>query len=251
MRTEMPLPAEDCQTMNCKPSQVFETIRRLPAATQPHVKAATHRLSEVHWITDRLEKEIKRRGRPIAQEGLLSLQVYLLLTCADTLGHVYITSGGVGKRFKAFFDKLPQDAKQKLVDGILTWRTSLPDLISLGLVNAQNWWVKHPSRQEIVQAIQPLAFSERLDAVVNLLYLRRNMYTHESRYPELGFHPALSVMQNLRLNLPNTADLGELNRLQVITKDDDFYIALYETDDVIATVRWSIVRGLGRIMGCV
>ena len=58
-------------------------------------------------------------------------------------------------------------------------------------------------------------------------------------------------MQNQRLNVPNTATAGELDRLQVILSGDDFYFTYYETDDVVRTIRWSMVRGLARVVGCV
>jgi hypothetical protein len=248
---DMPLPITDYQTMNCDRHRVFETIRRLPQATQLHVNNATHRLAEVDWITCKLEDEIKRSGPPRPQEGLLSLQIYLLLTCADTLGHVYVASRQVRKRFREFFENLPQDAKQNLVDGILTWRTNFPSLVNLELANACTNQIILPSRQQILQSLQPLTFNERFDAIVGFLYLRRNVYTHESRYPQLGYHPGLSVMQNLRLHVPNTTDLGEFNRLQAESENDDIYFAFYKTDDVVATIRWSILRGLGRVIGTV
>jgi hypothetical protein len=81
--------------------------------------------------------------------------------------------------------------------------------------------------------------------------MRRNYYTHEAEYPQLGYHPNLSVMQNQRLNLPNTATGGDLDRLQVMFSGNDIYFTYYETDDVVAAIRWSMVRGLGRVVGCV
>ena len=219
-----------------------------PQDTQYYVINATHRLAEVDWITRKLEEQIRTKGAPVVQEGLLSLQLYLLLTCADTLGHIY-TTDGVGKRFREFLDKLPQEAKQNLTDNIFTWKRDLAELVRLGLGDASTITAFYPSRQQILQAIQLLTPDKQLEAVVDFLYLRRNYYTHESEYPQLGYHPNLSVMQRQRLNVPNTATLGEPDRLQLIFSGNNIYFTYYETNDVIATVRWSIVRGLGKVIG--
>ena len=246
----MPLPQTDYQTMDCSHNEFFETVQGLPGETQYYVVNATHRLAEVDWITRRLEEEVSNRGAPVVQEGLLSLQMYLLLTCADTLGHTHV-AGGVGQRFRAFFSNLPQEARQNLIDNIFTWRTDFAELVGLGLGDAATNTAFYPSRQQIIQSIQPLSPSERLEAVVDFLYMRRNYYTHESEYPQLGHHPNLSVMQRQRLNTPNTATLGELDRLQPMFSGDNIYFTYYETDDVIATIRWSVVRGLGQVVGSV
>ncbi len=103
----MPLSDSDYQIMNTSWNGLTTILETLPPETQYYVTNATHRLAEVEWITCKLEQEItKNRGVPTVQEGLLSLQMYLLLTCADTLGHLY-HSGGVGQRFREFFRSLP------------------------------------------------------------------------------------------------------------------------------------------------
>jgi hypothetical protein len=243
----MPLPETDYQVMNTSHNELFEITQHLPQDTRYYVINATHRLAEVDWITRKLEEQIRTKGAPVVQEGLLSLQLYLLLTCADALGHIYSTNG-VGKRFREFFDKLPQEAKQKLTDNIFTWKTDFAELVRLGLGDASTNTAFYPSRQQILQAIQPLP-DKRFEAVVDFLYFRRNYYTHESEYPQLGYHPNLSVMQGQRLNVPNTATLGEHDRLQPMFYGNDIYFTYYETNDVIATVRWSIVHGLGKVIG--
>jgi len=250
-RTPMPLPEEDYTAVNISSyNEFFEITQHLPQPIRHYIVNATHRLAEVDWITRRLEKEIRTTmAPPIVQEGLLSLQLYLLLTCADTLGHVYGSAGGVGKRFRAFFEELPQDAKRNLIDSLIAWKTSRAELPRLGLWDATTNRVRCPSRQQVLRAVQPLVPEKRLEAVVDFLYYRRNYYTHESEYPMLGHHPNLSVIQNQRLKVPSTAALGELDRLQVVVKDDSVIFVYFETDDVIAAVRWSIVRGLGKIIG--
>lgn len=249
-KLDMPLPQTDYQTMNCSSNEFFDIVRGLPEKTRNYVANTTRRLAEVHWITRKLDEDVRRSRPPVAQEGLLSLQIYLLLTCADTLGHTY-DSGRVGQRFRAFFRNLPQEAKENLTDNILTWKTNFAEMVGLGLVDAATNAAIYPSRQQIVQSIKSLNPDERWEAVVDFLYMRRNAYTHESEYPELGYHPNLSVMQRQRLNIPNTATQRERDRLQLMFSGDDFYFTYYETNDVIATIRWSIVRGLGRVVGSI
>lgn len=246
----MPLPETDYQTMDCSRNEFFESVQSLPPQTKDYVVNVTHRLAEVHWITRRLEEEVSNRRAPVAQEGLLSLQIYLLLTCADTLGHTHV-AGAVGQRFRAFFSKLPEEARRNLIENIFTWRTDFSELVGLGLGDAGTRKAFYPSRRQIVESIEPLSPSERLEAVVDFLYMRRNWYTHESRYPQLGYHPNLSVMQRQRLNVPDTATLGERDRLQSMQSGDNIYFTYYETDDVIATIRWSVARGLGQVVGSV
>jgi hypothetical protein len=217
-QTPMPLPETDYRVMNTSRNEFFEIAQHLPPGTQYYVINATHRLAEVDWVTRKLEEQIRTKDAPVVQEGLLSLQLYLLLTCADSLGHIYST-GDVGKRFSEFFGKLPQEAKRDLVDSILTWKTDFAELVCLGLGDASTNTVVYPSRQQILQAIQPLTSDKRLEAVVDFLYFRRNHYTHQSEYPQLGYHPNLSVMQGQRLNVANTAALGELDRLQMSLED--------------------------------
>jgi len=244
------LPENDYQTINCSRNEFFQAAQGLSAERQYYVVNTTHRLAEVDWITTRLEEEVRAGKEPVAQEGLLSLQIYLLLTCADTLGHIY-TPGGVEKRFRAFFSNLPQDAEENLTNNVLTWKTDFHELRVLGLGDVATNTPAYPSREEVMERIRLMSPHERLRAVVDFLYVRRNYYTHESQYPQLGHHPNLSVMQKQRLGVPNTATAGERDRLQVMFKASHIYFTYYETDDVIATIRWSIVRGLGRLVGCV
>src|SRR5262245_45435534 len=104
MQVPMPLSQADYKTMNCSWQVFSERVFSLPEVVQYHVINSTHRLAEVEWLSSKLEDEVRTRGTPVVQEGLLSLQIYLLLTCADGLGHIHHSaSGGVGQRFRAFF----------------------------------------------------------------------------------------------------------------------------------------------------
>jgi len=244
------LPETDYQTMKCSRTQFFQVAQGLPAELHYYVANTTHRLAEVDWITSRLEEEVRAGNEPVAQEGLLSLQIYLLLTCADALGHTYC-AGGARARFRAFFRELPQDARDKLTESLLTWKTDRAELVSLGLGNATTDSLVYPPRERVLRSVRLLSPDERLEAVVEFLYIRRNYYTHESEYPQLGHHPNLSVMQKQRLNVPSTATAGELDRLQVMSTGKDIYFTYYETDDVVAAIRWSTVRGLARVVGFV
>lgn len=121
-------------------------------------------------------------------------------------------------------------------------------MVDLGLGDAATNTSFYPSRSQIIQSAQSVGPIERLEATVDFLLSRRNYYTHESEYPQLGHHPNLSVMQRQRLGTPNTATLGELDRLQPMFRGDNIYFIYYETDDVIAIIRWSVVRGLGQVV---
>jgi hypothetical protein len=243
-----PLPDTDYAVMNCPRNEIDDCCRSLPQATQHYIANVTHRLFEVDWLTRMLEDQVSRHHGPALQEGLLSLQVYLLLTCADTLGHLHFTGrSGVGDRFRAFFNNLSREARQNLLLNIYVWRTDSTELTNLGLGDAGTVLL---SRRQVLQFIQPLADDVRWEALVDFLYLRRNYHTHECWYPQLGAHPNLQVMLNQRLNVPGTAGLGELDHFQrFIVNTDNIYFAYYETDDLIATIRWSIVRGLGQVIG--
>lgn len=247
LQVPMPLPATDYHVMKTSHADFSGIIRCCSQDTQHYVINATHRLAEVHWLTRTLDEQVKAGKGPVANEGILSLQLYLLLTCADTLGHIHAT--GVGKRFKGFFDNLSRDAKRNLTDNVFAWKTSAAEMVSLGLEETSTDNLIYPTRRQILDAIQPLTTDKRLDVIVDFLVLRRHAYTHESEYPKLGYHPNLSVMQKLRLGVPNVVTLGEHDRLQVIDKNNDIYFAYYETDDVVSIIRWSILQGLGRIIG--
>lgn len=248
----MPLSDSDYQVMGTSWKNFTAILETLSPETQYYITNTTHRLAEVEWVTRKLEQEITRnRSAPVVQEGLLSLQMYLLLTCADTLGHLY-NSGGVGQRFREFFRNLPLDAKNNLIENIYTWRTNFLELVNIGLGDSKTNTTFYPSYQQVEQVLQTLKNEDRLEKVIDFLYYRRNYYTHQSEYPRLGYHPNLSVMQNQRLNVPNTATLGELDRLQpMFISGSDLYFTYYKTDDVITTIRWSIVRGVGKIIGSV
>jgi hypothetical protein len=153
--TPMPLPPCDYQTMNTSVHVFPGYIQSLPQSIRERVIGATHRLAEVEWISCALENQIRTKSPPVAQEGLLSLQLYLLLTCADSLGHIQ-KSAGVGERFKAFFANLPQDAKANLMDNIFTLWTDLPALVRLGLWDLSTKSARNWSRQAILKEIQLL-----------------------------------------------------------------------------------------------
>lgn len=248
----MPLPLNDYNVINCPRREFFTIWSDLPERTKYYVANSTHRLAEVTWITEALDKDIiTSNTTPVIQEGLLSLQMYLLSTCADALGHVVGTGNGVGQRFRSFFAYLPQDAKDNLVRNFLVWKTNFNELEAMGQADATTNTAYYPSppRQQILDMLDTKTFNERFVAIVDFLYARRNLYTHESESPRLGTHPNLSVMQNQRLDVPNTATIGELDRLQALWSGDNILFIYYEADDPISVLRWSILRGIGKVIG--
>lgn len=253
MNTPMPLNSDDYQVMNCNHNQLFEKWNALPEEDQQYYVAnTTNRLAVVNWLVKTLEEQAAAQTAPVVQEGALSLQMYLLTTCADALGHIVSSANGVGQRFRDFFDFLSLAAKDNLIDNFLVWKADLAELQAEGLVvngTTDETQITRPERQQIVNALQNKGRDERLEAIVDFLYARRNLYTHESAYPQLGYHPNLSVLQNLRLNIPNTADLGEQNRLQELLCGTYYCFMYYECDDPIATLRWSVLQGFGKLLG--
>jgi hypothetical protein len=249
-QVQMPLAEPDFATLGCSRARFDQVLQALPETTRHYATNATHRLAEVEWITQNLEREVKTTGGPVTHEGLLSLQVYLLLTCADTLGRLYIEDG-VRKRFNAFFTNLPDDAKRYLAQAVVVWEATLEDLGARGLRDEAANTLTYPSLADIQQAIQPLSAEDRMDAVIRFLFARRNWYTHESEYPQLGLHPNLAVMHRIRLGVPHTATLPGLDRLQLIQDAGRLYFAYYLTDDVVSALRHVMLRGLAHAVGLV
>jgi hypothetical protein len=136
--------------MNCSCQEFFQIVQDLPDNLQYYVTNTTHRLAEADWIARKLEEDVRAAKPPVGQEGLLSLQIYLLLTCADALGHAYC-AGGVRARFWGFFRNLPPDARENLTDSLLTWKTGPAELATLGLANAAGQTAVYPSREQVAR----------------------------------------------------------------------------------------------------
>lgn len=107
----------------------------------------------------------------------------------------------------------------------------------------------YPLRDLIHDRLQSRGLEEQLKATVDFSYCRRNYYTHEATYPQLGSYPHLSVMQGQRVDVANMATLGEQDRLQPMFAPKGIFFTYYEKDDVITAVRWSVVRGLVSVLG--
>lgn len=227
----------------------FEQVQTLAPERQRFVVNITHRLADVEWLTRTLDDQVCRGRGAVITEGLLSLQFYLLLTCADTLGHVCSAKHGVKERFRVFFETLPQEVRLRLTGHFLVWATDWEELVRLGLADPNTQTAVYPSREQINQQVECLSIKERLDAVMDFFYfVRRNPYTHETEYPQLGWHPNLSVLQMQRLGVPNVGSMGELDRIQATPDDNRWYFVYYNCDDPIAELRWAILRGLGEIV---
>jgi hypothetical protein len=176
--------------------------------------------------------------------------MYLLLTCADTLGHCYPSSGRVRDRFFAFFGALPGEDKELLTAAILVWHTDdRAETVLRGLPDPNTTSISGEPHQPMRRLVQELSKKERFDAVVKYLYfVRRNPFTHEAFFPQLGYHPNLAVLQQLRLGVPDVADLGDLNRFQCVNDGTHQYLVYYECEDPVEVLWTVIVRGLGQII---
>jgi len=118
----MPLSDEALKILRCNHDDYYRLIHTMQDPAKQYVENATHRLAEIEWIVDKLQEEVNKHQPPVVQEGILSLQIYLLLTCADTLGHIFI-QGGVGRRIEEFFSRLPNEAKALLIGSLCIWKT--------------------------------------------------------------------------------------------------------------------------------
>ncbi|HRF50605.1 MAG TPA: hypothetical protein PLC98_23455 [Anaerolineales bacterium] len=241
----MPLSQADYSLMGFSSSQAFDSaFNQLAPSRQHYLSNVTHRMAEVEWLTDTLDNEVIANRAPLAQEGILSLQVYLLLTCADALGHTLVVSrGGVGARFQAFFDLANPAIRTKLCGSIAVWKSSLTEQRQKG--NFANGKPVYPRQAQIVTEFSSRSPGDQWIWLRSFLFARRNMFTHESQHLRLGLHPNLSVMQGQRFGLPHVANLGELDRLQVIFENQAIYFASYLCDDVVAALREFIASTIG------
>jgi hypothetical protein len=209
----MPLSDEALKILRCNHNDYYRLIHAMQDPGKQYVMNSTHRLAEIEWIIEKLQEEVNKHQPPVIQEGILSLQIYLLLTCADTLGHIYI-QGGVAQRIDEFFSHLPNEAKFLLKENLLIWKTDFNELVRIGIGTPQTNTMRYPTKDEILSAVQNETDENRLSAVIKFLSCRRNMYTHEADYPQLGFHPNLSVLQNMEAHSSNVAILGALVECQ-------------------------------------
>lgn len=229
--------------------QVPKLISTISSEEQEHIKNAVQRLNDVRWLSSALDADVVKKGGQLIQEGLLSNQFYLLLTCADTLGYIYIKEYHVRERFESFFSNLSSQVQQRLIDTFLTWKTNDSEMRQLGLVTPNSAGLEYPNLQQVRQYLQPLSLSERVKIAVDFLYTRRNADTHEAFYPQLGHHPNLSVLQRLRLRVPNVASIGDYDRLQSLRKNDGTLFFVYlMSDDPIAELRCIVLKGLEGII---
>ncbi len=244
----MPLSDESLIILRCNHDDYFHLINTMQDPDKQYVENATHRLAEIEWIIDKLQEEVNKHRPPIVQEGILSLQIYLLMTCADTLGHIF-TQGGVRQRIREFFSHLSNDAKSLLIENLRVWKTDFNELLSVGIGNPQTNAMRFPTENEILTAVRNKTDDDRLSAVIEFLFCRRNLYTHEADYPQLGNHPNLSVLQNMEAYYPDVGRLGELDRIQIMFPQNDILIAYYLTNNVINTIFQTVLMGFGTIIG--
>jgi hypothetical protein len=247
-----PLPDSDYQIMGCTEEQFEERVYALPEDQRRFVLNANHRLATVYWLTSRLDQEVRTAVHAGPTESLLSLQVYLLLTCADTLGHIGAPGAGPGARFRGFFDELPERAKQRLTAAFAVWRTDYAEMQQVGLASGSEW--NTPSAQQVIQRYELLSADARLRTVVSLLYARRNWFTHEAEYPQWGYLPGLAVLQMQRLGRPDAGHMWGLERLQLVldvdrSRHEWWHFIYYRSVDPVADLRTVIVLGLGKILG--
>jgi hypothetical protein len=224
-------------------------VMRLNETHRRFVINVTVRLADIDWLSQTLDEHVRQGGGPPVKVGLLSLQIYLLLTCADILGHITVGGRKAGKRFKAFFQDLPPHAQQHLVKGYLVWKTDWGELLSLGLADPSTGLVTSPQPSAIERSVRALSHKKRLAAVIDFLYyICRTPYTHEGDYPGAGYHPILYVLQMHRLQVPQVVSFDEYDRLQAAVDGETRYFVVYNTKDPIAELRRVVLQGFGAIV---
>lgn len=242
------LPATDYAAMGYSRSEFEHLVETIEPDQQRYITHTIYRLAEVYWLTSTVEENVLKRGIPPTHEGLLSLQMYLLLTCADKLGWVYDPQAETQARFEAFFHKLPVEVQYQLVERLWVWKTNRDTLVSLKFVYPQMNAIEMPSHQQIKQFVDALPFQDRFNALVDFLYLRRNWHLHEVEFPQFHWQPNLSVLQLQRLGYP-LLNLGdEHNRILLAADNDHWYVVYYQADDPINELRQTILRGLSQII---
>jgi hypothetical protein len=213
-----PLPHEEYALMGYVGHDAFfHDVNRIEDPTQRFIINATHRLADALWLAEKLDEDVSQGRGPAVAEGLLSLQLYLLLTCGDTLGHIKRRRGTPKDRFVGFFLHLPSSAQEALVEAFQVWRVELQDLVKMGLAGQRAGIVTLPSPGLIQSVVLEQSVDTRLQEAIDFLYrFRRNPYTHEADYPQLGHHHNLYVLQMLRLGLQSVGSIGEYDRTQAV-----------------------------------
>jgi hypothetical protein len=169
------------------------------------------------------------------------------------MGHIVNPDASVGVRFTSFFSYLPADVQESLTKEILVWSATEADLEKEGLFDTTTKTPIIPhERSQIEDPVLRMSKSERFEAVVDYLYVRRNLFTHEAEHPQLGWHPNLSQLQKLRLGSTKVGTLGDMGRIQQVLKPTKAgsirYWVYFASDDPIAILRHLVVAGLGKII---
>lgn len=235
-QTPMPLSDRSLNILNCDTIKYFKAIERMDCPNKQYVANATNTLAQIEWIMDKLQEEVKRGNLPVVREGILWLQIYLLMSCADALGHVLIPAGGVEKRSKEFFLSLPEKAKTNLITNLLVWETNSEELFRKGIDN------RDPTQQEICSALQNKTEGDKFDAIYEFLWSVRNLYTHETDYPLHGMHPTLSTLQDGTVE-PITFISNHRNNKHI------FYA--YHCNNTPQIIFDAVLMGLGNIIGTI
>jgi hypothetical protein len=240
---------QDLEIIGCDHSEFIGLLKKVEGSRQQYIENVGARLMDLDWLKRKIDAETKRDASPFFSEGLFSLQIYLLVTCADTLGHISCREGRPTERVQSFFSELPESSKHCLTNTFRVWMTKQSEPIAQNHLGRDIQHMKIPSKNQIFQIVESLSAEKRFSNIVQFLADYRHWFTHEADYPKLGRHPNLKVLHAMRLGVPNVASLGELDHTQImIAGKEKYYVVYYDTDDPIAELRKTIVQGLGRIV---
>jgi hypothetical protein len=227
------------------------TVSRFSGRDRWWIEDTTHILALVGWLqrvldAERLDSQRVRWEHSIRIDQKLPeevfdhalwVQFYLLLTCADTLGHLEPRTNVVRERFMAFWRDALEIVKQDLQNSFLAWRIDDAE-------------VQPPSADTVRSQVQSMAPGEQWSHLCDFLYAVRNGLVHEGSPPDLGWHPVLAQLQGVRLSMPSLGVLPPLVHLDAHSKDRRcHYFCVIDASDPVATLRVAVLQGLRNILG--
>jgi hypothetical protein len=241
----------DYQVIGLDYYSLVKLVEQLPDRNKWWIENVTHILAFVGWLQCVLDAErtdsqkvpwqrnirVRDKLPNKAFDQALWTQFYLLLTCADALGHLDVCGARkeVEKRFDAFWIAAGETVRTQLQDSLLAYCTSDVEFPTVSVVRKQ------------VQSMIP---AERWNQLRRFLYAVRNGLVHEGKSPDYGWHPVLADLQAFRLGVHGVKDLSSMVHLDPDPGREmpHHYFCVIETPDPIATLRTAILRGLRNIL---
>jgi len=244
------LEQSDYEILGLDYNSLDTTVNRFSPKDRWWIEDTTHILALVGWLQRVLDAErmdsqrvywehsvrINQKLPEEVVDHALWIQFYLLLTCADTLGHLEPCRNAVGERFAAFWRAVREIAAQDLQNAFLAWRIDDPE-------------VHTPSANTVRSQVQSMTPEERWSHLCDFLYAVRNSLVHEAKHPDLGWHPVFAQLQGVRLSIPGVGVLSPMVHLDPDSRNRGYhFFCVIEASDPVATLRVAILQGLRNIL---